>query len=128
MTIDGEIRDEKLQYNINREAAKRWKIDKCEYVTGKEILHPDQSRIIGYGKFNYSPLKKALEKQTKMIEDAVEMQMKTIEYAADKKNSKTLNTNWQLRSIRDIFPKTFLTTDKLINVLRKIIKISFSKV
>ena len=59
-----------------------------------------------------------------MIEDAVEMQIKTIEYAADKKNSKTLRS----RSIRDIFPKTFLTTDKLINVLRKIVKISFSKV
>ena len=38
MTIDDKIRDEKIQYDINREAAKRsalssGKIDKYEYVT-----------------------------------------------------------------------------------------------
>ena len=43
MTIDDKIRDEKLQYNIDREAAKIisfiiWKIDKYEYFTGEEIL------------------------------------------------------------------------------------------
>ena len=48
--IDGKIRDEKLQYDIHREAAKilAWssgKIDKYEYITGKEILPFDQSRI-----------------------------------------------------------------------------------
>ena len=39
MTIDEEIRDEKLQYDINRKAAKistlsSGKIDKYEYLTG----------------------------------------------------------------------------------------------
>ena len=43
MTIDDKIRDEKLQYNINREAAKYQhyhleKVDKYEYLTGEEIL------------------------------------------------------------------------------------------
>ena len=43
ITIDDKIKDEKLQYNINREAAKisallSGKIDKYEYLTGKEIL------------------------------------------------------------------------------------------
>ena len=43
MAIDDQIRDEKLQYNINREAAKMSalssdKIDKHEYLTGEEIL------------------------------------------------------------------------------------------
>ena len=43
MTIDDKIRDEKLQYDINREAAKisalsLSKIDKYEYLTGEEIL------------------------------------------------------------------------------------------
>ena len=43
MTIDDKVRDEKLQYNINREATKisalsSGKIDKYEYLTGKEIL------------------------------------------------------------------------------------------
>ena len=42
MTIDGQIRDEKLQYDINREAAKisalsSNKIGKYEYLTGEEI-------------------------------------------------------------------------------------------
>ena len=43
MTIDDKIRDEKLQHDTNREAAKisallSGKIDKCEFLTGKEIL------------------------------------------------------------------------------------------
>ena len=43
MTIDDNIRDEKLQYDINREAAKildlsSGKIDKNQYLTGEEIL------------------------------------------------------------------------------------------
>ena len=43
MTIDGKIRDKKLQYDIKRKAAKvsalsSREIDKYEYLTGKEIL------------------------------------------------------------------------------------------
>ena len=40
--------DEKLQYDINREVAKTLssgKIDKYEYLTGEEILPPNQSRV-----------------------------------------------------------------------------------
>ena len=49
MAIDGKIRDEKLQYDIKREAAKVWaltsgKIYKYEYLTGEEILPLDQGR------------------------------------------------------------------------------------
>ena len=74
MTIDDKIRDEKLQYNINREAAKisdlsSGKIDKYEFLTGEEILPPDQRRVIEQAKFIYSPLGKAFEKQTKTIEE-----------------------------------------------------------
>ena len=51
MTIDDKIRDEKLQDNINREAAKisplsSGKIDKYEYLTGEEILPSDKKRVI----------------------------------------------------------------------------------
>ena len=51
MTIDDKIRDEKLQYDINREAAKisalsSRKIDKYEYLTDEEILPSDQRRVI----------------------------------------------------------------------------------
>ena len=46
MTIDDKIKDKKLQYDINREAAKisaLWsgKIDIYEYLTGEEILPSD---------------------------------------------------------------------------------------
>ena len=51
LVIDDKIRDEKLQYDIDRETAKilassSGKIDKYEYLTGAEILLYDQSRII----------------------------------------------------------------------------------
>ena len=51
MTINDQIKDEKQQYDINREATKisalsTSKIDKYEYLTGEEILPSDQSRII----------------------------------------------------------------------------------
>ena len=51
MTIDGKIRYEKLQNDINREAAKisvlpSGKIDKYEYLIGKEMMSSDQSRMI----------------------------------------------------------------------------------
>ena len=50
MITDDKIKDEILQYNINREAAKiaalfSGEIDKYEYLTGEEILPSDQSRI-----------------------------------------------------------------------------------
>ena len=70
MTIDDQIRDEKLQYDINREAAKisalsSNKISKYEYLTGEEILAYNQKQIIEQAKFTYSPSGKAFEKQIK---------------------------------------------------------------
>ena len=51
MTIDDEIKNEKLQFDINRETAKipvlsSGKIDKYQYLTSEEILPSDQSRIM----------------------------------------------------------------------------------
>ena len=74
MTINDEITDEKLQYDINRKAAKisalsSGKIHKYEYLTGEEILSSDQKQIIEQAKFTYSPLGKAFEKQIKTTED-----------------------------------------------------------
>ena len=56
MIIDDKIKDEKIQYDINRETAKisalsSGKIDKFEYLTGEEILPSDQSRIIEQARF-----------------------------------------------------------------------------
>ena len=84
MRTDDKIRDEKLQCNINSEAAKMSalssrKIDKYEFLTGEEILPSDQSRIIEQAKFTYSPLGKAFEKQTKTIEEQGEKQIKVLE-------------------------------------------------
>ena len=74
MTIEDQIRDEKLQYDINREAAKisalsSGKIDKYEYLTDEEVLLSNQQQIIEQAKFTYSPLGKVFQKQTKTIED-----------------------------------------------------------
>ena len=65
--MDGKIGDEKLEYDINREAEKisalsPEKINKYEYLTGEEILPSNQRRALEYTKFAYSPLGKVLEK------------------------------------------------------------------
>ena len=83
MKIDDKIKDEKLQFDINREAAKisalsLSKIDKNEYLTGEENLPSDQNRIIEQAKFTYSPLSKAFQKQTKTIEDQDRKQINPI--------------------------------------------------
>ena len=56
MTMDDKIKDEKLQYSINREAEKisalsSGEIDKYEYLTGEEILPFNQSKLIEQAKF-----------------------------------------------------------------------------
>ena len=80
MTINDQIRDEKLQCDINREAAKisalsSDKIHKYEYLTGEDILPSNQQQIIEQAKFTYSPLGKAFEKQIKTIEDQGQKQV-----------------------------------------------------
>ena len=63
MTINDQIKDEKLRYDINREAAKistssSAKIHKYECLTGEDILPSNQQQIIEQAKFTYSPLGK----------------------------------------------------------------------
>ena len=74
MTINDQIRDEKLQYYVHRAAAKisslsSGKIHKYEYLAGADMLPSNQQQIIEQAKFTYSPLGKAFEKQVKPIED-----------------------------------------------------------
>ena len=69
MTIDDQTKDEKLQYDINWEAAKisallSGKSNKYEYLKGEEILPSNQKQIIEKAKFPYSPLGQAFEKKT----------------------------------------------------------------
>ena len=100
MTINDQIRDEKLQFDINREAAKlsalsSGKIHKYEYVTGEDILSSNQQQIIEQAKFTYSPLGKAFEKQIKTIEDQGQKQVEALN---------ALKSNTQL-TIEDMIPK-----------------------
>ena len=94
-----------LQDDINREAGKisvlsSGKIDKYEFLTGKEILPLDQRRVMEQTKFNYSPLERAFEKQIKTVEDQGEKPMKTL-----KEHGKKLVESNELFNIdRDSLP------------------------
>ena len=77
MTIEDQIRDGKLQHDINREAAKISALSSGKI--GEEILPSNQQQIIEQAKFTYSPLEKAFEKQTETIEDQGEKQIKKIQ-------------------------------------------------
>ena len=66
MTNDDKSRNEKLQYDINKEAERisalsAGKIDKYEYLTGEEILPSDQRKVIQQAKFQ----KKTIEENGK---------------------------------------------------------------
>ena len=113
MTIEDQIKDEKLQYDINREAAKisalsSGKLDKYEYLTGEEILPSNQQQIIQQAKFNYSPLGKALAKQVKTIKDQGEKQVDALKTSYEK-----------LPSIKDFVP-TEKFNPEIINEIKRI--------
>ena len=118
MTINDQIKDEKLQYDINREAAKisalsSTKLHKYEYLTGEDILPSNQQQIIEQTKFTYSPLGKAFDKQIKTIEDQGKKQVdasenlkpiegsKAIKYDDDEslEQNKKLITNFLMRNL-----------------------------
>ena len=68
MTTNDQIRDEKLQYGINKKAAEisplsSGKIENSEYLTGKDVLLSNQQQIIERTKLTYSPLVKVFEKK-----------------------------------------------------------------
>ena len=115
MTINDQIRDEKLQYDINREAAKisassSGKIHKYEYLTGQDILPSNQQQMIEQAKFTYSPLGKTFEKQIKTIEDQGQKHVEALN---------TLKSDNQL-TIEDVIPKNALNNDETKNELDKI--------
>ena len=72
MTMDDQIKYEKLQHDIDRETAKisalsSGKINKYEYLTGEEISISNEKEITKQAKFTYSLLEKAFEKKKKKI-------------------------------------------------------------
>ena len=124
MTIEDKIKDEKLQYDINREAAKisalsSGKIDKYEYLTGEEILPFNQQQIIEQAKFTYYPLGKAFEKQTKTIEDQGEKQIKAIQdnkpLISDNDHKDKLLISKEREIFKDIYNKRLDKIEELNN-------------
>ena len=115
MTINDQIRDEKIQYDINREAAKisalsSGKIHKYEYLTGKDTLPCNQQQILEQGTFTYSPLGKAFKKQIKAINDQGKKQVDALN---------TLRSNNQL-TIEDVIPDNVFNNDEANKELGKI--------
>ena len=115
MTIEDQIKDEKLQYDINSEAAKisalsSGKFDKYEYLTGEEILPSNQRQIIQQAKFTYSPLGKAFEKQTKTIEDQGKKQVFALESLKE--------SDKKLTPVKDFIPMENLNPE-IINEIKK---------
>ena len=99
------IKDEKLQYKINREAAKisalsSGKTDTHEFLTREEKLLSDQSRIIQQTEITYSPLGKAFEEQIITIED---QRIKQVEVLPEE--------NQELESIEGLFPNKMGTNE-----------------
>ena len=116
MTIEDQIKDEELQYDINREAVKisalsSGKLDKYEYLTGEEILPSNQQQIIEQAKFNYSPLGKAIEKQIKNIKDQGEKHVVALESLKD--------SDKKLPPIKDFIPTENLNPE-IINEIKRI--------
>ena len=123
MTADDKIWEEKLQYDINREAAKILalssnKIGKYEYLTGEEILPSNQKQIIEQAKCTYSPSGKAFEKQIKTTEDQGQKQVEAL---------KDLKPENQIKSIEGFFPEGYESVEikneiRLKNMKKKLIE------
>ena len=111
MTIDDKIRDEQLQYDINREAAKisalsSGKIDKYKYLSDEERVSFNQRQIIEQPKFAYSSTGKAFEKQTEKQVDV----------------TKSLDFSNKLKQIEGIFPQN-LMNDLIPSKLKEIVEL-----
>ena len=122
MTINDQIKDQKLQYDINREAAKisalsSGKIHKQQYLTGEDILPSSNQQIIEQARLTYSPLGKAFDKQIKTIEDQGKKQVDALN---------TLNLiimkKLQIKN-ENIIPKSASASDEAKEEINRILKV-----
>ena len=100
MTINDQFRDKKLQYDLNKEAAKisalpSGKIHKYEYLTGEDILPSNQQQIIEQTKFTYYPLGRAFEKQIKTIEGEGKKQIDVLKPLEPKEKIVHVNDDYE---------------------------------
>ena len=122
MTIDDQIKDEKVQYNINRETAKisalsSGKLHKYEHLTVEDILPSSNQQIIEQARFTYSPLGKAFNKQTKTIEKQGKKQVDALNTLKSDNNQKL-----QLKN-ENIIPKSVFASDEAKEEINKILNI-----
>ena len=127
MTINGKIRDEKLQYDINWEAAKisvlsSGEIHTYEDLTGAAILPSNQQQIIEQAKFTYSAVGKAFEKQIKTIEDQGKKQVDALENLKPKEETKPIEDKSNTQS------KAAIIFNKLINGRKDLMKELYDRI
>ena len=134
MTINDQIRNEKLQYDLNREAAKTsalpsGKIDKYKYRTREDILPSNQPQINEQAKSSYSPLGKAFGKQIKTIQNQGEKQIDALENLKDtNKQVVKINDDYEDKLLHskereifwDIYNKRF---DKIEEIIKKLMAV-----
>ena len=102
MTIDDQIRGEKLQYDVNRGTAKisvlsSGKTDKYENLPGEEILPSNQKQIIEKAKFTYS-----FSKFTYICFLVKVFEIKTIEVQGEKQ-IKAIQDQGIIKAIKKIY-------------------------
>ena len=126
MTFHDQIREEKLQYDINREASKistlpSNEIRKYEYLTSEEILQSNQKQIIEQAKFTFLLWVKGFKRQLKTIEDQGKKYVETL---------KDLKPKEQRKSIEGIFPEGYgsLEIKNEINKIREYQKMSIETI
>ena len=122
MTIDDQIKDEKVQYNINRETAKisalsSGKLHKYEHLTGEDILPSSNQQIIEQARLTYSPLGKAFNKQIKTIEKQGKKQVDALNTLKSDNNQKLQIKN------ENIIPKSVFASDEAKEEINKILNI-----
>ena len=120
MTIDNKIKNEILQYDLNREVAKILALSSGK-IDNIEILPSDQSRTIKLAKFTYSPLSKAFEKQIKANEEQGKKQVEALE---------VLKPITQKLTIEHAIPKHTLSEETIteLNEIKEIEKAKYSNI
>ena len=103
MTMDDQIKYEKLQHDIDRETAKisalsSGKINKYEYLAGEEISISDEKEITKQAKFTYSLSEKDFEKEIKTIRNQEKKQADAL---------RGLKLEGQTKSIQEMFTKDY---------------------
>ena len=127
MAINYQIRDNKLQYDINWEAAEisalsLGKIQKYEHLTSEEILPFNQQQIIEQATFTYSSLRKAFEKQIKTIEDQGKKQVQALKNLKPKEQAEAIEGKSNNQ------PKTKTIFNDLISKRKSIINETYENV